>query len=106
MLIRDVPAVAAAAEADADAGADADPDAGLIDVETRTISVQRTYASFEEFWRIAQTGPRVAPRVAAMTPADVALLQDRLRARWVADDTGRIICSARANAVKGRVARR
>lgn len=81
-------------------------DAGLIDVETRTISVQRTYASFEEFWRIAQTGPRVAPRVAAMTPADVALLQDRLRARWVADDTGRIICSARANAVKGRVARR
>ncbi len=81
-------------------------DAGLVDVETRTISVSLTYASFDEFWRIAQTGPRVAPRVAALTPADVALLQDRLRARWPADDSGRIGCSALANAVKGRVAGR
>ena len=81
-------------------------DAGLVEVETLSFSVERTYASFDEFWRIAQTGPRVAPCVAAMSPAEVALLQDRLRARWTADERGRITGSARANAVKGRVASR
>ncbi|MDQ2928905.1 MAG: methyltransferase domain-containing protein [Pseudomonadota bacterium] len=79
-------------------------DAGLIDVETRTITVERTFADFDTFWKIAQTGPRIAPRVAAMAPADVELLKDRLRARLPPDAGGRITYSARANAVKGRKA--
>ncbi len=81
-------------------------DAGLVDVETRTISVERTFDSFDDFWRIAQSGPRMAPRVAAMTSADVALLEDRLRARLPADASGRVTYGASANAVKGRVAGR
>ena len=78
--------------------------AGLVDVETMPIDIERTFADFETFWRIAQTGPRVAPRLAAMTPDNVALLEERLRARLPADAAGRITYGARANAVKGRVA--
>ena len=69
-----------------------------------TIAQTRTFADFDTFWKIALTGPRVAPRVAAMAPADVELLKSRLRARLAADATGRITYGARANAVKGRKA--
>ncbi len=78
--------------------------AGLLQVDAMVIEVQRTFVDFETFWRIAQTGPRVAPRVAAMKPDGVALLKERLRARLTPDDDGRITYAARANAVKGRVA--
>ncbi len=79
-------------------------DAGMVEVETRRIEVQRSFADFDDFWRIAQTGPRVAPRLAAMGPAAVALLKERLRARLPADGSGRITYAASANAIKGRVA--
>jgi len=77
-------------------------DAGLEDVHTRQIVVERTFSDFETFWRIAQTGPRIAPRVAAMAPADVELLKRRLRERLVPDADGRITYRAFANAVRGR----
>ena len=76
--------------------------AGLVDIETREIEVERTFSDFETFWAISQTGPRVAPKLAAMAPADVALLKERLRARLPADAAGRITYKASANAVKGR----
>jgi ubiquinone/menaquinone biosynthesis C-methylase UbiE len=79
-------------------------DAGLVDVETHAISVQRTFADFDTFWKIARTGPRLAPTIAAFTPEKLALLQSRLRQRLVPDASGRITCSARANAIRGRVA--
>ncbi len=77
--------------------------AGLVQVETREITVQRTFADFAAFWRIAQTGPGFAQRLAAMAAGDLALLQDRLRARLPADADGRITFAARANAIKGQV---
>ena len=79
--------------------------AGLVDVETRVIPVDRTFADFDAYWRIAQTGPRVAPRLASMQATDVMLLMDRLRALLPTDASGRITCGASANAIKGRVAR-
>ena len=77
-------------------------EAGLVDIETRQIHVQRSFADFETFWRIARTGPRVAPRVAAMSPQESATLKERVRARLPADADGRITYGASANAVKGR----
>ncbi|MDQ6626859.1 MAG: class I SAM-dependent methyltransferase [Pseudomonadota bacterium] len=77
--------------------------AGLVQVETREIRAERTFADFDSFWKIAQTGPGVAPRIAAMPAEDVARLKGRLKARLVPDSAGRITRSASANAVKGRV---
>jgi hypothetical protein len=79
-------------------------DAGLVNVETRTIEVQRSFESFERFWEIAQTGPRVAARVAQMGEDERAHLRDGLRRRLPSVDAqGRLTYRAWANAIKGRV---
>jgi SAM-dependent methyltransferase len=77
--------------------------AGLDGVETREITVQRTFADFDDYWTTILGGPSVGPQLAAMASEDIALLKARMRARLPADATGRITYSARANAVKGRV---
>ena len=79
--------------------------AGLDAVETREITVQRTFADFDDFWTTTQMVGRFGRAIAALASADVELLKARLRARLPADATGRITYSARANAVKGRVAK-
>src|SRR5207302_2943577 len=76
--------------------------AGLEALETREISVQRTYASFDEFWTTSLLAPSVGPTVAAMAPDDAERLAARMRARMPADAAGRITYGARANAIKGR----
>ncbi len=78
-------------------------DAGLVDIRTREIAVQRSFADFETFWRIARTGPRLAPRFAAMAQEDLQLLKERLRERVAPDADGRITYGASANAIEGRV---
>jgi SAM-dependent methyltransferase len=77
--------------------------AGLAAVETREITVQRTFADFDDYWTAILGGSSVGPSLAAMASEDFALLEARMRARLPADATGRITCRARANAVKGRV---
>jgi ubiquinone/menaquinone biosynthesis C-methylase UbiE len=78
-------------------------DAGLRDVETRKIEVQRTFTDFDDFWESAMVGASTGPTVASMSPDDAALLKSRVRARLPADDAGRITYGAFANAVSGRV---
>jgi SAM-dependent methyltransferase len=78
-------------------------DAGLLAIRTHEITVQRRFTDFETFWKIAQTGPRLAPRIAAMEAGRRTGLKDALRARLAADADGRILVSARANAIDGRV---
>lgn len=75
---------------------------GLDAVETKEITVQRTFADFDDFWTIC-LGSSVGPQVAAMPSRDVEVLKARVRARLPADIAGRITYGARANAVKGRV---
>ena len=77
--------------------------AGLEAVETHEITVQRTFADFEECWAINLLGTVVRPMIAAMMPGDVEALKQRVRARVPADAAGRVTYNARANAVKGRV---
>ncbi|MFT3906756.1 MAG: class I SAM-dependent methyltransferase [Steroidobacteraceae bacterium] len=77
--------------------------AGLSNIETKIISVQRTYASFDEYWQIVQDGPSAGRQIAAMSAADQQRLKARLRARLESAAGGAITCSARANAIKGHV---
>jgi SAM-dependent methyltransferase len=76
--------------------------AGLEAIETRELTVQRTFADFDDFWQTIQGGPSVGQALKAMTPEALTLLRHRLRAGLPADTAGRITCGARANAVKGR----
>jgi len=76
---------------------------GLDAVETREITVQRTFADFDDFWTTSLLGAGTGPAVAAMDSGNIELLKARVRARLPPDAAGRVTCSARANAVKGYV---
>lgn len=79
-------------------------DAGLMEVETTVITVQREFASFDEYWAIVQKGPSVKAGRAGITPEASEKLKTRMREILVPDSTGKITIRARANAVQGRVA--
>ena len=76
--------------------------AGLDAVETRKITVQRTFADFDDYWTTILGGPSVGPKLAEMTSQDLSSQSADARA-----PAGRchwpyhLWC--RANAVKGRV---
>jgi hypothetical protein len=80
--------------------------AGLADLETETFEVRREYESFDRYWDIVCTGPRVATTVAGLSDPDRTRLRETLRRRVPADGTGRVVRTARANAIKGRLADR
>jgi SAM-dependent methyltransferase len=78
--------------------------AGLDAVEARPITVERTFANFDEFWDISLAGsPTLRPTLAKMSPADIEQLKQRVIGRMQVDAGGRVTYSSRANAVKGRV---
>lgn len=77
--------------------------AGLDAVETRKITVQRTFSDFDDYWATILEAPSAGPKLAAMTPEELAHLKSLLRTRLPIGDTGHITYGAWANAVKGRV---
>jgi ubiquinone/menaquinone biosynthesis C-methylase UbiE len=80
-------------------------EAGLEATRVRTITAQRTFSDFDEFWARALEAPSFGATLRDLAPDDRATLAGRVRARLEADATGRIACSAWANAVQGRVPR-
>lgn len=76
-------------------------DAALDDVETREITVQRTFADFEDYWRTSTLAATVSQTIAAMHPGDVERLKERMCRQLDANAAGQITCTARANAVRG-----
>lgn len=76
--------------------------AGLEAIETREITVRRTFADFDDFWMTKMKSASLGPMVAKMAASDVEMLKSRVRARLPADSEGRITYEARANAIKGR----
>lgn len=79
--------------------------AGLRDVETREITVHRTFANFDDFWISKLKAPSIGPTIAAMESRNVEILKDRVRARLPADAEGRITYGASAHVIKGHVPR-
>jgi SAM-dependent methyltransferase len=76
---------------------------GLVGIETREITVQRTFIDFDDYRTTVLGGASVGSQLAAMASRDQNRLWARMRARLPEDATGRITYSARANAVKGCV---
>lgn len=77
--------------------------AGLTEVTTHVITVQRTFDDFDDYWTTVKGAPSAGRSLAAMAADDVTRLQATLRERLPADSSGRITCRARAHAVKGQV---
>ncbi len=77
---------------------------GLMSVKTRTIEVRRTYADFDEFWRVSLLSPSMGQTMRTMSSDDGARLRQKLQSMIKPDDaSGKITCFARANAVMGQV---
>jgi SAM-dependent methyltransferase len=74
--------------------------AGAVAVETREITVERTFASYEEYWSIGLKSSTVGPSLRGMSPGDIGKLKERVRER-LEGSTGPLTLSARANAIKG-----
>jgi len=77
--------------------------AGLEAIETREISVQRSFADFDEFWSVTLPGSAVGQSIAALSSGDAEIVKNRVRAKLPPDAAGRLTYGARANAIKGRV---
>jgi len=77
-------------------------EAGLRSVETLSITVQRRFSNFDSFWALAQTGPRLSPKLAGLSDAERDLLRARVQARLPAAPDGSVTCTARANAIHGQ----
>ena len=77
--------------------------AGLEAVETHELTVRRTFSSIDDYWQAARGGPSIGRQLRELTGEPLASLQERMRAHLAPDASGRIVCTARANAVRGRV---
>ena len=77
-------------------------DAGLVDIETSEVTVQRRFADFDSWWATARKGPAFAPRLAGIPGGSSDVLKARLRERLPVAADGSITCSGRATAVRGR----
>ena len=77
--------------------------AGLTEIETRVITIERRFEDFDDFWNTALLSPGIKPLVEAMTPADIERMKAGARTHVRTDPTGHVVHSARAHAVKGVV---
>jgi SAM-dependent methyltransferase len=77
--------------------------AGLQAIETREITVQRTFASFDEFWTKSTGTGGSRAMISMLTPDVIERVKERVQGKMPADAQGRITTGARANAIKGRV---
>ncbi|HTV78319.1 MAG TPA: class I SAM-dependent methyltransferase [Steroidobacteraceae bacterium] len=78
--------------------------AGLTAVQLRPITVHRTFTDFEDYWHTVLGAPSMGRKLAALAPGQRAQLWARLKERLATDPAGAIRCTARTNAVRGRVA--
>lgn len=78
--------------------------AGLREVETREIVVKRTFRTFEDYWATSTITGGVRPTLDAMRQMERDELKARVHARMSPDTHGNVTWSARANAIKGRMA--
>ena len=78
-------------------------DAGLVDIETRRIDVERSFADFDDFWGAVSAAPTLGDLFAKMSPDELTGLKSHVRGYLDEDGSGRISYSAWANAITGRV---
>jgi SAM-dependent methyltransferase len=78
-------------------------EAGFAAIESRSITVKRSFASFEEFWTISSAGSSMRAIIDKMDPAHAEQLKARVCARLPTDVAGRITYQSMANAIKGHV---
>ncbi len=78
--------------------------AGLTGIETHTITVQRSFADFDDFWDASTASGALKPTLASLPDDVVDRMKTAVKAQLPVDAAGRVTHTASAAAVKGRVA--
>jgi len=77
--------------------------AGLRDVDSRIIRVQRTFDDFESFWSATSGSGRPKVSLASLGVEAIERVKSRVRMALPPDTAGRITYSALVNAIRGHV---
>ncbi len=77
--------------------------AGLQHIEQKEIIVERTFSSFDEYWSIVMVAPSLGATLAAISTDDLLAFKEAVRNHLNINDNGEVVCSGRANAVRGVV---
>ena len=77
--------------------------AGLSDIHTRAIEVERTFADVDDLWTTLLGGPSAGQAIAAMDEQERSSFRDLLGARLQPDGCGPITLKGRAHAIRGTV---
>jgi hypothetical protein len=77
--------------------------AGLQNIEQKEIIVDRTFSSFDEYWSIVMVAPSLGATLAAISTDDLLAFKEAVRNHLNINDNGEVVCSGRANAVRGVV---
>jgi ubiquinone/menaquinone biosynthesis C-methylase UbiE len=75
--------------------------AGLKNVRTTQIAVQRKFASFDDYWNSAATSNALRPMFDDIPASQIATLKASVQLRLPSADDGSITVNARANAICG-----
>jgi SAM-dependent methyltransferase len=78
-------------------------DSGLDSVKTRTITVQRSFRDFDDFWTVSTGSGALKATLAALPPATVDAVKAQVRPRLTEAADGQVTHTASAAAVTGRV---
>jgi ubiquinone/menaquinone biosynthesis C-methylase UbiE len=77
--------------------------AGLVDVAGTSITVERRFDDFDDWWTTTRQSPSTGGTLASMPPGDIERLRSRMQAILPTATNGTITTTARANAIRGRV---
>jgi hypothetical protein len=78
-------------------------EAGLENLGTTRITVQRHFEDFDEFWSSTSGSAALHAMLDSLAPADLARVKARVQTALPTDTAGRITHTAWANAIKGSV---
>jgi hypothetical protein len=78
-------------------------DAGIMDLKSDVITVERRFKDIDEYWDISSLFPNIQKIVPNLTPDQVSDLKTRIEADLKVGDDGLLYQTARANAIIGAV---
>jgi len=77
--------------------------AGLFDIHTKVITVERTYTDFDDLWNTVLGGPSAGQALAVMSEEERTRFRELLQARLQPTGSGLISLTGRAHAIRGKV---
>jgi ubiquinone/menaquinone biosynthesis C-methylase UbiE len=77
--------------------------ANLENIQVKAFTVDKFFDNFEDYWGTVLLAPNINSLFNAMTPNDQRTMLDGVRKRLPVNSNGKIVVTAKANAIRGQV---